>query len=173
MEPSHEIVCQWILSLAIECARKVSDFVPYVDGLALNVRPVPGAGPDHYSKAFLALFDAGLIDCFTHSSDDRARISASRTEIDSVLAARLRLPMVTSKMRLGMHGPIGSVDPDLWWELTETGGNEWERLAEPSWDRYVFFLFGLLLDENSPKAGDAWSASLDSLNGRSWLVRGI
>ena len=61
MEPSQKIVRRWILNLAIEGTRRLSDIVPYVESLHLNVRSVPGAATRHYSDAFLALFDAGLI----------------------------------------------------------------------------------------------------------------
>ena len=163
MEPNQEIVRHWILSLAIEGSRKLSDFVPYVDCLYLNVHSVPGAAPHHYVEAFLALFDAGLINCFRDEDDEHGKIKANHSVVESVLTARLRLPQVTSKRRLRMPGPVGPAGPDLRWELTTAGGEDWERLAQPNWERYVFALFGPQSDEKSPMAGDAWSASLDSL----------
>lgn len=156
MEPNQEIVQHWILNLAIEGRRKLSDFVPYVEDLYLNVPPVPGATPHYYGEAFLALFDAGLICCFLDKDDEERRISADRSLVESVLAARLQLPQVTSRTRLRAPGPVGSSSPDLIWELSPAGGGEWERLAQPNWERYVHALFGLA-------AGHAWSASLDSL----------
>lgn len=164
MEPNQELVRHWILSLAIEGSRKLSDFVPYVECLYLNVHSVPTAAPHHYGDAFLGLFDAGLIYCFRDEDDEHGKIQVNRSVVESVLAARLQLPQVTSKTRLSrIPGPIGPASPDLKWELTTAGGEEWERLAQPNWERYVFALFDLPPDERSPKAGDAWSASRDSL----------
>jgi hypothetical protein len=163
MEANQEILRHWILSLAIEGSRELSDFVPYVETLYLNVHPVPGAAPHHYAEAFLALFDAGSICCFCKEYGDHGKIKANRSVVESVLEARLQLPQVTSKIHLRMTGPIGSASPDLRWEITDGGGEEWERLAQPNWERYVFVLFDLPAQDGLTKAGDAWSASLDSL----------
>jgi hypothetical protein len=163
MEPNQEIVRHWILCLAIEGSRKLSDFVPYVECLHLNVHPVPGATADHYGEAFLTLFDAGLIYCFRDGDDEPGNVGASRSVVESVLAARLQLPQVTSRTGHRMPGPVGPASPDLRWKLTTAGGAEWERLAQPNWERYVFALFDPPSGERAPKAGDAWSANLDSL----------
>lgn len=155
MEPNQEIVRHWILSLAIEGTRQLSDFVPYVECLHLNVHPVPGAAPHQYGEAFLALFDAGLISCFGDEDDEHGKIRADRTIVETVLAASLRLPQVTRRTRFRMPGPVGPASPDLRWELTTAGGEEWERLAQPNWERYVFVQFDLPSDTRSPKGGDA------------------
>ena len=163
MEPNREIVRHWILNLAIEGSRKISDFVPHVFGEHLNVLPVSGAAPHHYSDAFFSLFDEGLVHCFRDEDDEQGKIAVDRAFVESVLNARLRFPQVTSRRRLRVPGPVGSANPDLEWRLTSVGGKEWERLAQPNWERFVFMLFAPLSAEGSAKGGDAWSANLDSL----------
>ena len=161
--PSLDIIRHWILSLAIEGSRNLSDFVPYVEDLHLNVHSVPGAMPHHYGEAFLTLFDTGLIRCFRNENNEHREILADRTLVESVLAARLQLPQVTSRIRRRMPGPVGPASPDLGWELTGAGGEEWELLAQPNWERFVFDLFDPPDEKGLLKPGEAWSVNLDSL----------
>jgi hypothetical protein len=163
MEPSQKIVRHWILNLAIKGTRRLSDIVPYVESLHLNVRSVPGATTRHYSDAFLSLFDAGLICCFRDEDERSRRVEVGRSVVESVLALRLQLPEVSRRTRSTIPGPLGPAIPDLMWKLTSAGGVEWERLAQPDWERFVFILFDLPTNEGLPTRGDAWSASLDSL----------
>ncbi len=101
MEPNQEIVRHWILNLAIEGRRRLSDFFPYVEFEYLNVKPVPGAVPEHYAEAFLALFDAGLVRCSFGRNGDPWGVAADRSAVTAVLDTRLRLPQVTIKIHLG------------------------------------------------------------------------
>ncbi len=162
MEPNEVIVRHWILNLAVEGARMLSDFVPSVEELHLNLQAVPGATPYDYGEAFLTLYDAGHINCFRDAEAEYSQTKANRSVVESVIQARLQIPHVTSR-RSRIPGPVGQVRPDLRWELSTSGGEEWERFAQPDWERYVFALFGPQPSEESQMEGDAWSASLDSL----------
>lgn len=163
MGPSREIVRHWILDLAITGSRKVSDFVPYVESEHLNVLPVSGAAPNHYSDAFVSLFDEGLIHCFRDEDDEQGNSPVDSAVLESVLKARLQFPQVTSRVRLRVPGPVNSAKPDLEWRPTSVGGKEWERLAQPNWERFVFMLFDPPSAEGLVKGADAWSANLDFL----------
>ena len=163
MEAIQEIVQHWILNLAVEMARNIADFVPYVESLSLNVPPVPGVTPSQYCESFLALLDRGRIKCFEIAGNEGEKREVDRSLVESVIAARLQLPHVTSKRCVGMMGPVGSSRPNLEWEMTTAGGEQWERPAQPNWERYVSACFGFSSEEGSSETGDAWSTSLDTL----------
>jgi hypothetical protein len=161
MPVTNAIARYWILNLAIEFPRKLSNFVPFVEEEHLNVRKIPGVAPTDYAAMFLELFDSGSIRLRSPSNDEEGEIAVSRSELESVLGARLLLPSVTSKIVMGpgrvRHSPINTDgSPDFGWELTQAGGEEWEALAQPNWERFINFC-------TDARSGDAWSSNLDSL----------
>jgi hypothetical protein len=161
MSASQEIIQHWISNIAIEFHPRLSDFVPFVESESLNVKEVPGATPKDYTAAFLALLDLGFVCAYpvdTHAGEeDQAKMD--RSAVVEILEKRLLLPQVTSKIRVRANQPRPSSKPtvpDLRWRMTALGGNAWERLARPDWNRYVS-------TETDDQFGDIWSANRDVL----------
>lgn len=139
MPASQELIQHWILNIAIEFHRRLSDFVPFVESESLNVKEVPGATPNDYAAAFLALLDAGFVCAYPFDTDagveDQAKMD--RSVVEEILEKRLQLPQVTSKNRVRGGQPSKSALPDLRWRMTTLGGEVWERLAKPDWNHYA------------------------------------
>jgi hypothetical protein len=161
MHPSQELIQHWILNIAIEFHLKLSDFIPFVESEFLNVKEVPRATLDDYATAFLALLDAGFVCAYPVETavgeEDRAKVG--RSQVEAVLEKRLQLPRVTGRIRVGVDRhklPGRPPVPDLRWRMTSLGGEAWERLAKPDWNRYV----STLTDD---QFGDTWSANRDLL----------
>jgi hypothetical protein len=161
MTASREIIQHWILNTAIEFRRRLSDFVPFVESESLNVNELPGATPNEYAAAFLALLDNGFIQAYPAEIDDHQEDTANmdRSAVETILEQRLRLPRVTSRVRVRANQPKPPSKPsapDLRWRMTVLGGDAWERLARPDWNRYVS-------TETDDQRGDIWSANRDLL----------
>jgi hypothetical protein len=161
MEVSQGIVRHWLLNTAIEIPRKLSDLLPVVRGMLLNVPEVPDATPEAYASGVLALFDSGFIRIYFDGDSEGSETEASRLIVESVLQRRLAAPADTPlsppATRRSVHPRRVAPDTsDLRWQLTALGGEAWETLARPDWNRYVT----ILTDEES---GEAWSANLDLL----------
>lgn len=165
MPAPKKIVEHWILNLAIEGTRKLSDFLPVVKGMYLNVRDVPGCGANEYAEALLRLFDAGMLRLYFDISQEE-QIEPDRRSIEAVIARRLQLPP-TSRMsvRKGSRPPraITVAEPDLLMELTESGGCAWETLAEPNWNLYAQSLTDIPHPKSDVLTGEVWSANQDLL----------
>jgi hypothetical protein len=158
MPETPGIVEHWILNLAIEGARKLSDFLPFVESLYLNVREVPDCNAEEYAEGVLALFDAGLVRLYFDIGED-GEIEPDRALVEAVIRRRLQLPRVGRIPLTRTPRPpreIRPAEPDLMMKLTASGGRAWERLAEPDWNRYV----QTLTDDES---GEAWSGNRDML----------
>lgn len=141
--------------------RRLSDFVPFVECESLNVEAVPGAIPHDYAAAFLALLDAGFVCAYPVDTElgeeDQAKMD--RSAVEEILEKRLQLPQVTSKIRVRKDQPrplSKSSVPDLRWRITALGGDAWEKLAEPDWNRFEVALTDF-------ESGDIWSANYDLL----------
>ena len=162
MPARREIVQHWILNIAIEFGRKLSDFLPFVQSERLNVHGVPSATPEDYAEGVLALFDSGSIRLYSDSVDEGGQIEANRSILESVLGQRLELPRreinlnPVGQSRRRSSRVIAEGGSDLRWELTPSGGKRWERRAQPDWSRYL----AILTDCGS---GEAWSADRDFL----------
>jgi hypothetical protein len=159
MSTTNAIARYWILNLAIEFPRRLSNFVPSVEEEHLNVRKIPGFAATDYVATFLELFDSSSIRLRPSLNDEEGEIAVGRSELESILEARLQLPPVTSKIKgpgRVRHSLSTDGSPNLGWELTQAGGAEWEALAQPNWERYV----DICTDHQS---GEAWSSHLDSL----------
>lgn len=161
MRASQELIQHWILNVAIEYHRKLSDFIPFVESESLNVKEVPGATPDDYASAFLMMLDAELVCAFSVEADagEEDQATMDRSTVEAILEKRLRLPRVTNKIRVRRDQPRPLSKPsvpDLRWRITALGGGAWEKLAEPDWNRYV----STLTDDSS---GEIWAADRDLL----------
>ena len=161
MSASQEIIQHWILNIAIEFHPRLSDFVPFVESESLNVPEVPGATPNNYAAAFLTLLDLGFVCAYPVDTEpgEEDQTKLDRSAVESILEQRLQLPRVTSRTRLraNQQKPLSKPStPDLRWRMTALGGDAWERLAKPNWNRY-----GPTLTDDY--FGDIWSANRDLL----------
>ena len=160
MSTARAITRHWILNLAWECRRRVSDVVPFVEELHLNVSKVPGVAAIDYATVLLDLFDSGAIRL--RLTDEEGKPHANRSDLEKVLEARLQLPPVSRMAFVGKKGPssvppaIVRQAPDLGWELSQRGGEEWETLAEPDWEHFAAILTG-------EESGEMWSANFNLL----------
>jgi hypothetical protein len=162
MQVAQGIVRHWLLNTAIEIPRKISDFLPVVHGLRLNVLDVPGAIPEDYASGILALFDSGSIRVYFDGDAEGSETEVSRSILESVLQRRLAIPVEISTSQ---HANRRSTYPrrvspdtsDLRSQLTALGGAAWERLAQPDWNRFVTILTG------GDEPGEAWSADFNLL----------
>lgn len=164
MSASQEMIQHWILNTAIEFPRKLSDFVPFVESESLNVKEVPRATSGDYAAAFLALLDADFIQAHPIHHDDGEETPIDRVGVDAILEKRLQLPRVTSHIRRGVNRPKpsdGYPAPNLRWKMTTLGGEVWERLAKPDWNRYLLTLTDT--PPTNPLISDTWSANRDLL----------
>ncbi len=162
MQVVQSIVRHWLLNTAIVCPRKLSDVLPVVRGLHLNVLDVPGATPEDYASGVLALFDSGSIRMYFDGDAEGSEIEACRSTVESVLQRRLAAPAETTPNSQANRRSIypRRVIPDnsdLRWQLTAVGGEAWERLAQPDWNRFVTLLTG------GDETGEARSANFDLL----------
>jgi hypothetical protein len=162
MQVAQGIVRHWLLNTAIEFPRKLSDLLPVVCGLRLNVLDVPGATPEDYASAVLALFDSGSIRMYFDGDTEGSKTEACRSIVELVLQRRLATPVEKAPTPRARQRSIypRKVTPDtsdLRWQLTALGGKEWEGLAQPDWNRYVTILTG------GDIPGEAWSANLGLL----------
>jgi len=156
------IARHWILNLAWQFRGRVSDVVPFVEEQYLNVRKVPGVSAGDYAALFVDLFQSGAIRL--RSTDEDQSYLANRSDLESVLEARLQLPPISGRKIYKKDGPpilppaIVRNAPDLTWELSPLGGEEWESSAQPDWNRFATIL-------SDPESGEMWSSNFDLLMG--------
>lgn len=133
--------------------------VPFVEELHLNMRKVPGVAASDYAAVFLDLFDTGAIRL--RLRDEEGSL-ANRSDLEAVLQARLQLPPISRMTFLGKKRPstappaIVREAPNLGWELSAHGGEEWETLAQPDWMHFSTIL-------SDQESGEMWSANFDLL----------
>jgi hypothetical protein len=162
MQGAQGVVQHWLLNTAIESPRTLSDLFPVVRGLHLNVLDVPGATQEDYASGVLALFDSGSIRMYFDGDEEGSEIEACHSIVESILQRRLAAPAETTP---NPHANRKTIHPrrvtpdtsDLRWQLTAVGGEAWERLAQPDWNRYFTILTG------GEQLGEAWSANFDLL----------
>jgi hypothetical protein len=163
---TEEITKQWLLTTAIDFPCRLGHIFPAVEGLALNMKDVPGCGPEDYSKGLLALLDAGMIRFSskvpTHYVDTRAGVC---NILDRLLSLNESDPSarIVRYLRRGAAKPAEVIvrDPALYvtFELTASGGEAWEKHAEPDWAHF----FGELSDYEK---GELISADLTLIMAR-------
>ena len=149
----------WILNLACEIPCRVSDLLPVVKEERLNVIRIPGVQATDYAAALLKLFDSGEIRLRPRDEDESS--SPTRAELNSVLEARLKLPPILrtfgkNERQSGVSPSSVREVPDLSWELSLLGGEEWETLAQPDWTRFATIL-------SDKESSEMWSANFDLL----------
>jgi hypothetical protein len=124
--PSDEIAKHWLLNLAIDHPAWLSLIFPTVATQALNVHAVPDFAAEDYARCMLGLFDSGMIRLSTSrvGSEQEPDYIRERAAVLAVLDHFLGLPR----------------DVKVRFELTDLGGEAWEKIAEPGWDHVLFEL---------------------------------
>lgn len=136
-QETNLLLKQWLLDIAIEFPRPLVMLFPTVQGAALNVKEIPSQRAENYFNAFLGMFEEDLIRFNSDFPGDDLRTATgvatvlSRfqglSEDDPRICRGGRLLRVSERLR--------SKELSVSFELTPAGGQAWERLAEPNWDR--------------------------------------
>ena len=129
----------WLLDTAVEYPPPLHYFLPIVRSDHLNVREIPGFQSDDYARLIESGLEEGLIQL------------AHDEETPDLLAARSAVNMQARGLRPKGEGRFT-------FRLTPQGGEAWERMANPLWDR--FFYFSCLLPDDELRV----SATLASMN---------
>jgi len=133
----RSVVQNWLLNLAVETPCSLGTIFPSVEGEYLNVKEIPGCNSDKYAESLLELFEAGLIALKSDFPEDNVcgKLGAAQIIERFVLLAKdaREIRYVCRKMKSDSVRPTPK---RVRFELTMTGGEMWERLAEPDWNRY-------------------------------------
>src|ERR1035438_674887 len=137
----EEITHYWLLTSAIDFPRGLGFFFPEVDGLALNMKEVPGLNARDYAKALLTLYDSGMIEFSSKLLEDNvATRSGILNILDRFLGFSSENPsalMIRRSRRTSVSNTFaGRTDLKVHFRLTEEGGDAWEKIAEPAWDHF-------------------------------------
>ncbi len=132
------MVKHWLLNLAAECPAWLGQLFPEVSCEALNVKPVPGCDSAHYARSLLELFDSAMIKLSSEVCGDDVQ---SRLGVEQILDRFLKLatgdPTLYHERRLRpMHERRRLPGLQVSFELTASGGEAWERMAEPDWANF-------------------------------------
>jgi hypothetical protein len=157
----EEIIRYWFLTSAIEFPRGLSYFFPAVDGLALNMPDPSGCKPEDYAHALLSLYDLGLIEFSSQFSGDDVTAHAGISSIlDSFLIFTKENPTALLNRRVRRDNASGSdirrSDLVAHFKLTSSGGEAWEQIANPDWQKF----YGQL---NDSQTAEITSADLNTL----------
>jgi len=169
MVSKDEIVKHWLLTSAIGFPRGLSYFFPEVDGLALNMKEIPGCNYEDYAKGLLALYDSGMIEFSSKYSEDNVTDRSCILKIlDRFLIFSKQNPTAQLHRRVRRnHVPdpfAERVDLRVNFNLTVLGGIAWEKIAEPSWSHF----FG---QSNDDETGEIFSQNLTLLIARlGWFI---
>jgi hypothetical protein len=133
-----EIIHHWLLNTVVEFGVPLVCVFPEA-GHGLNVKPVPTCSSEDYAKGLLALFDSGLITfCSKVPGDD--------TEKHDGVRQLLQRFQTLSKDDVSLRGQYGLLPThrlrqlpgmQVGFRLTTCGGETWEKVAQPRWNRYV------------------------------------
>jgi hypothetical protein len=130
----------WLLNLAVEHEVLVSELIPF-QGLGLNSPSLPNSDDVKHKELLVDLFARGLVDVFHIGKNlidvDRSLRRVQQRDIDTLISSAI------SRRSLAF-------------ELTNSGGEMWERFAEPKWDLFITQSLG----ENN---GIIYSQNLDRL----------
>jgi hypothetical protein len=128
------LVKHWLLSIATEFPRGLNLLFPKIQGEALNVKQVPGCNSEDYAEALVQMFQEGFITFQSDSSEDDVH---SELGVSRIVGRFLALARTAQKVQHGASaGPrnlVTSRRSAVTFQLSESGGKEWEKLAEPKW----------------------------------------
>jgi hypothetical protein len=126
MVPIDVIANHWLLRLAVHNPVPVRLLFPTVQSDALNVREIPGLVSADYAAAAQRLLDEQALEVVNGDNTVLPDLTCIITELEHLHDAGFqrrelrKIPVMNVALR-----------------LTPQGGEVWERLAEPHWDRLV------------------------------------
>lgn len=150
------LIKHWLLNLAIECSMPLRVLFPFRWPTG-NAREIPHAEAEELARNFLALFDVGMIHVFSDLDEDNA---PSRSDLSSILNRSVALshdlegsanPRSESRRKVKLTPAL-----QLSFELTNSGGEAWERVAKPDWSRF-------LMERSDFEIADFYSVNRDLL----------
>jgi hypothetical protein len=164
-----DIAKHWLLNLAAEMPIGLARVVPNVAAQSLNTKPVPGCTAGDYARNLVELFEAGMVTLSSSLADDDA---TTRSGVSRILDRFLGLPKDYRRFRYLRQNDPTSLQIDrepanqATYELTAFGGENWERLAEPDWARFISGFTtpdDALSQENAEMTGELFSPDRDLL----------
>jgi len=134
-----DMLKHWLLNLAVRHPIWLGLLFPSVEGEALNVKPVPGCGPEDYARGLVELIESGMVRLSSQVPGDEVESLVGVSQIldrflklakdDSILRRDDRLLKPYQRNRLpGMK---------VSFRLTALGGETWSEVAEPDWMHIV------------------------------------
>lgn len=161
----NEIIKHWLLNAAVECPTGLNRIFPPPNTLSLNMKAVPNPKAEDYSRNLLGLFDSGMIVLSSEFGEDDL---TTRSGVSRVLERFLRLPKDYQRVRYLRPGDRTSVQidrsPSLQanFKLSVLGGETWQRVAMPEWDRFIAaYTTSLPVGESGPWEGEIFSPNRD------------
>jgi hypothetical protein len=137
MKSDEMITRYWLLDLATEFPRSLGLLFPSIESEALNVKEIPGRQLEDYAASLMELYGAGLIMLESDFPEDDI---SSQPGVSKIVERFVRLPKGERQVRYVRPGRRTDDDRQprqhVRFQLTATGGQEWERLAEPDWSHY-------------------------------------
>lgn len=133
----RSVVQHWLLNLAMEVPCSLGTIFPLVEDEYLNVKEIGGCKPEEYGESLLGLFERGFIALKSDHPDDRVD---STHAVAKILDRFVRLPKDAREVRYvsrkASSDSVRKIPGGVSFEVTKAGGEEWERLAVPDWNRY-------------------------------------
>lgn len=160
----EELLRFWLLTSAIDHSVSLRGFFPKFEWGPLNMRDLPGCSPTDYARELLVLFDNEWIEFEpTKSVDDLSTRSGVIQILDRFLrfseqnpdATLHRWPTRPGNDLRYIHRPDLRAD----FRLSMKGGDAWEKVAQPDWNRFF--------DQRSDyESGELYSQNLTLLMAR-------
>jgi hypothetical protein len=126
------MIDHWLLHLAAEYPVWLTQVFPVVDDVGLNVKPVPGASAEVYTRALIALYDWGAVALSSEApGDDVQSAGGVRRVVERFVNLSLNGAAQPLYRRIRIPGM------QVRFELTARGGEMWESLAQPDWTRIL------------------------------------
>lgn len=124
------IIRHWLLNSAINVPIPLRVLFPFFSWGRLNLREIPNVQGEDYARNLLELFDSGMIEFSSAPEHD----PTTRTGIARILDQYLALPRDFQWVQ-----PRSATDPKMQadFSLTARGGESWEKIAQPEWDRFI------------------------------------
>jgi hypothetical protein len=129
----------WLLDMAVEYPPPLEYFLPHVRNEHLNAREIPGFQVNDYAELIESALEKGLLQLV------HCERNIDLLEARSVVSRHARGLWSKSDGRFNLL-------------MTTLGGEAWERMANPQWDRFLYF--SCLLPDNELRV----SATIASRN---------
>jgi hypothetical protein len=136
-----EIVKQWLLNSAIHFPVSLTLLFPLFRWGRLNLKDIPNAQGEDYARNLLELFDLDMIHLSSLLPGDEP---TTRPGFARILDRFLALPkdfQHVHDLAFAKNAPQPRPAPDpktqVDFRLTARGGESWEKLARPEWNRFI------------------------------------